>query len=77
MEELRRQAPDVVIDGRQAYHMYGPWSWLAGSYPHPTYADEQPESFIPFPTSTSTASPPIASAGPPGATATTTSPLPS
>jgi hypothetical protein len=38
-----------VIDGRQAYHLYGPWSWLAGSYPHPTYNDEQPESFVPFP----------------------------
>ena len=49
MEELRRQMPDVVIDGRQAYHMYGPWSWLAGTYPHPTYSDEQPESFTPFP----------------------------
>ena len=49
MEELRRRVPDIVIDGRQAYHMYGPWGWLAGSYPHPTFNDEQPESFIPFP----------------------------
>ncbi|MDQ6887998.1 MAG: hypothetical protein M3068_11985 [Gemmatimonadota bacterium] len=49
MEELRRRVPDVVIDGRQAYHLYGPWSWLAGSYPHPTANDEQPESFVPFP----------------------------
>ena len=49
MEELRRRIPDIVIDGRQAYHLYGPWSWLAGSYPHPTYSDEQPESFVPFP----------------------------
>lgn len=49
MEELRRRVPDIVIDGRQAYHLYGPWSWLAGSYPHPTYHDEQPESFTPFP----------------------------
>jgi hypothetical protein len=49
MEELRRRVPDVVIDGRQAYHLYGPWSWLAGSYPHPTFNDEQPESFVPFP----------------------------
>ena len=49
MEEVRRRIPDVVIDGRQAYHLYGPWSWLAGSYPHPTYNDEQPESFVPFP----------------------------
>jgi hypothetical protein len=49
MEELRRRVPDIVIDGRQAYHMYGPWGWLAGSYPHPTFNDEQPESFVPFP----------------------------
>ena len=49
MEELRRRIPDIVIDGRQAYHLYGPWSWLAGSYPHPTFHDEQPESFIPYP----------------------------
>ena len=49
MEELRRRVPDIVIDGRQAYHLYGPWSYLAGSYPHPTFHDEQPESFTPFP----------------------------
>ncbi len=49
MEELRRRVPDIVIDGRQAYHLYGPWSWLAGNYPHPTANDEQPESFAPFP----------------------------
>ena len=49
MEELRRRVPDIVIDGRQAYHLYGPWSWLAGSYPHPTFHDEQPESFAPYP----------------------------
>ena len=49
LEELRRRAPDLVIDGRQAYHLYGPWSWLAGSYPHPTMSDEQPESFVAFP----------------------------
>jgi hypothetical protein len=49
MEELRRRIPDIVIDGRQAYHLYGPWSWLAGSYPHPTFHDEQPESFTPYP----------------------------
>lgn len=49
LETLRQRMPDLVIDGRQAYHLYGPWSWLAGSYPHPTYHDEQPESFVPFP----------------------------
>ena len=49
MEELRRRVPDIAIDGRQAYQRYGPWSWLAGSYPHPTSDDEQPETFVPFP----------------------------
>jgi hypothetical protein len=49
MEQLRRRIPDIVMDGRQAYHLYGPWGWLAGSFPHPTYSDEQPESFVPFP----------------------------
>jgi hypothetical protein len=49
METLRKRHPDIVIDGRQAYQNYGPWSWLAGSYPHPTATDEQPESFNSFP----------------------------
>ena len=49
MESLRRESPHIVIDGRQSYQMYGPWSWLAGSYPHPTGTDEQPESFTPYP----------------------------
>ena len=49
MEALRRDIPAIVIDGRQAYQEYGPWIWLAGSYPHPTSTDEQPESFISFP----------------------------
>jgi len=49
LEELRRRAPDIVIDGRQQYHGYGPWIWLAGTYPHPTGGDEQPESFESFP----------------------------
>jgi hypothetical protein len=49
MEKLRADFPDIVIDGRQAYQYYGPWSWLAGSYPHPTSTDEQPESFVSFP----------------------------
>lgn len=48
-ESLRQQFPDIVIDGRQLDMEYGPWIWLAGSYPHPTAADEQPESFNPFP----------------------------
>lgn len=49
MEDLKRSEPDIVIDGRQSYQLYGPWSWLAGSYPHPTGQDEQPESFLPYP----------------------------
>lgn len=49
LETLRRDLPDIVIDGRQAYQNYGPWTWLAGSYPHPTSTDEQPESFVSFP----------------------------
>ncbi len=49
METLRKQDPWIVIDGRQSYQLYGPWSWLAGSYPHPTGNDEQPESFKPYP----------------------------
>ena len=49
LEELRKQAPDIIIDGRQSYHNYGPWTWLAGTYPHPTGGDEQPESFESFP----------------------------
>ncbi len=49
METLRERIPEMVMDGRQAYQFYGPWSWLAGSYPHPTSTDEQPESFRPFP----------------------------
>jgi hypothetical protein len=49
LEELRRRKPDIVMDGRQQYMNFGPWTWLAGSYPHPTLTDEQPESFVAFP----------------------------
>jgi len=49
LEALREAEPDIVIDGRQTYQMYGPWGWLGGSYPHPTGNDEQPESFTPYP----------------------------
>ncbi len=49
LEELRRRIPDVVIDGRQQYQWWGPWTWLGGSYPHPTTTDEQPGSFENFP----------------------------
>lgn len=49
LEELRRRAPDLVIDGRQQYQWFGPWTWLGGTYPHPTTNDEQPGSFENFP----------------------------
>ena len=49
MESLRKGEPSIIIDGRQTYQTYGPWSWLGGSYPHPTGNDEQPESFQPYP----------------------------
>jgi len=49
LEELRRRIPDVVIDGRQQYQWFGAWTWLGGSYPHPTTTDEQPGSFKNFP----------------------------
>jgi len=49
LETLRQRIPDIFIDGRQQYMNFGPWTWLAGSYPHPTTTDEQPESFVPFP----------------------------
>ena len=49
LQELRRQIPGVVLDGRQQYHGFGVWTWLAGSYPHPLVSDEQPESFAAFP----------------------------
>ncbi len=49
IESLRAQIPDIIMDGRQGYQQLGPWTWLAGSYPHPTSTDEQAESFTPFP----------------------------
>jgi hypothetical protein len=49
LEALRTYDPEIVIDGRQTYQMYGPWTWLGGTYPHPTGQDEQPESFTPYP----------------------------
>ena len=49
LAELRRQIPNVVVDGRQQYHGFGIWTWLAGTYPHPLVTDEQPESFPAFP----------------------------
>ena len=49
LEGLRRDAFDAVVDGRQQYQGFGPWTWLAGTYPHPSLTDEQPESFKAFP----------------------------
>jgi hypothetical protein len=49
MEQLREKMPGIVIDGRQQYQYFGVWTWLAGSYPHPTSTDEQPESFKAIP----------------------------
>jgi hypothetical protein len=49
LETLKKACPGIVIDGRQTYQEYGPWTWLAGNYPHPTGNDEQPESFVPYP----------------------------
>jgi len=46
--ELRRRCPDILVDGRQQYHHFGPWTWLGGSYPHPMASDEQPGSFRAF-----------------------------
>ena len=48
LENLRKKMPDLIIDGRQQYHHFGTWTWLAGSYPHPTMNDEQPGSFNPI-----------------------------
>lgn len=49
LETLRKRIPNIVIDGRQQYYQMGPWTWLAGSYPHPLASDEQPQSFEAFP----------------------------
>jgi len=45
LSELRKAVPDIVIDGRQQYGWYGPWTLVAGTYPHPFGGDEQPGSF--------------------------------
>jgi hypothetical protein len=49
LSELRRRLPDVVVDGRQQYYGFGPWTWVAGTYPHPMMSDEQPGSYRNFP----------------------------
>lgn len=45
LHELRRRVPEMILDGRQQYHHFGTWTWLAGTYPHPMMSDEQPVSF--------------------------------
>ena len=49
LNTLRARLPDCLIDGRQQYQGFGPWTWVAGTYPHPTSTDEQPGSFKAFP----------------------------
>jgi hypothetical protein len=49
LEELRHRAPEMIVDGRQQYHGFGTWTWLAGTYPHPLMTDEQPGSFNSIP----------------------------
>ena len=49
LEMLQEKAPDLIIDGRQQYHHFGTWTWLAGTYPHPMMSDEQPGSFNAIP----------------------------
>ncbi|MCY2953693.1 MAG: hypothetical protein NTU53_17200 [Planctomycetota bacterium] len=49
LEELRKKSPDILVDGRQQYHWFGTWTWLAGTYPHPMMSDEQPGSYQNFP----------------------------
>ena len=45
LERIRERAPELIVDGRQQYHHFGTWTWLAGTYPHPMMSDEQPGSF--------------------------------
>ncbi|MCX6377386.1 MAG: hypothetical protein NTU88_15345, partial [Armatimonadetes bacterium] len=45
LDELRRQVPGIIIDGRQTMCGYGPWTATSGCYPHPFGWDEQPGSF--------------------------------
>lgn len=45
LSELRKAVPDIIVDGRQQYCWFGPWTLVAGTYPHPFGGDEQPGSF--------------------------------
>jgi hypothetical protein len=49
LETLKRRLPDILIDGRQQYYQFGPWTWVSGSYAHPFGGDEQPESYTVHP----------------------------
>lgn len=49
LQNIRRQFPTDIIDGRQQFNTYGVWTWLACTYPHPITGDEQPMSFTSFP----------------------------
>lgn len=49
LQTLKRRLPDIMIDGRQQYYGFGPWTWVSGSYPHPFGGDEQPESYTAHP----------------------------
>ena len=49
LETLRQRMPEIILDGRQQYHQFGTWTWLAGTYPHPMMSDEQPGSFNAIP----------------------------
>jgi hypothetical protein len=45
LAELREKSPDILLDGRQQYQWFGPWTMVGGTYPHPFGHDEQPGSF--------------------------------
>ncbi len=49
LENLKRRLPGIMIDGRQQYYQFGPWTWVSGSYAHPFGGDEQPESYTAHP----------------------------
>ena len=45
LDELQRQVPGILLDGRQTLAGFGPWTATSGCYPHPFGWDEQPGSF--------------------------------
>src|SRR5207244_8877205 len=47
VDELRRRRLDIVVEGRQAFPVYGPSSWLAGRYPHRPFNGEHPAGLSP------------------------------